>query len=87
MTFGFAADGRTNGATLKRLHQVTLAAEYATFAATAAKRFWSGGCCPLPGSSGHHNCTVVELSDELGFVNFFFFLQDDKMICIHISWN
>ena len=42
MTFGFAADGRTNGATLKRLHQVTLAAEYATFGATAAKRFWSG---------------------------------------------
>ena len=64
MTFGFAADGRTNGATLKRLHQVTLAAKYATFAAvdaaigyttaTATKRFWVVDArCPLPGTTHH----------------------------------
>ena len=63
MTFGFAADGRTNGATLKRLHQVTLAARYATYAAaigytaaTATKRFR----VPI---AGHYQCTVVELSE------------------------
>ena len=62
MTFGFAADGRTNGATFKRLHQVTLAAKYATFAAadaaigyttaTATKRFWVVDA-RLP-IAGHH---------------------------------
>ena len=64
MTFGFAADGRTNGATLKRLHQVTLAAKYATSAtaadaaigyttATATKRFWVVDARSLP-IAGHH---------------------------------